>query len=223
MHLLKVSICIEPTEHAQKQRPYFLRFMDMTFTMYHRKVESYAYMDDGVLELCIKHHECGVALPPQMPMICYDKHDTGTTEAKANCPRLQRIAALRNELAEHFPECEQDGAGRVGEELFVVMCLLPDLYVVIPSDSCMFRQKDGRRATLFEGVADVVAYGKKRIKPSLHIRSDEVGGYADRWVVCFSDRWPAGARKPRSAPCPRRSPEAGVSRSDGRSVFQEAG
>jgi len=52
MPIAQLRICLDPAEYARRRRPYFIRFMDGDFKFHQRKVESFSFVRDCVLEVC---------------------------------------------------------------------------------------------------------------------------------------------------------------------------
>lgn len=146
-HLLtSVRICIDQEEYARRRRPFFIRYIDCQFRFKHRRVESYAFVQDCVLEVTFLTDTAEDLFVTQMPLVCFDPNDDGrkADEDDPDAPfrsayrrRSKDIARIRDELDQHFPECEQEGTGYLDDDcrMFMVMHLLPDFRVVISTSA----------------------------------------------------------------------------------------
>jgi len=149
MPLAHLRICLDSAEYARRRRPYFIRFMDSDFKFHQRKVESFSFVRDCVLEVCFDASE---TLPSQMPQLCYDPADSGEKDdSEGECgfrevyrTKCERIASVRDELDARFPQCCQEGVGYLdNNDMFAVVRLLPDFCVAITSMVTIFHWTKG--------------------------------------------------------------------------------
>ena len=184
MPIVQLRICLDPAEYARRRRPYFIRFMDGDFKFHQRKVESFSFAHDCVLEVCFDACE---TLPAQMPLVCYDPDDSGEQDdsergfREVYRSKCERIAAVREELDAHFPLCEQEGVGYLDDnDMFAVIRLLPDLCVAVTSMVTIFRWTKGiaMDSMRFETVDKVVCYADRAYPGmrtgGLYFRAEEV-------------------------------------------------
>ena len=142
--LVRMQICLSLKEYARKRRPYFVRFIDMQGKQRHEPVESYDYSADCVLTVTF-HHDQSQAHPVQTPVVCFDPTDDEDEEemsystenmhtAKGYMKVYGRVAQVRDELAEHFPECKQMDIGFMDTAVLAFVRLRGSFVVAVSSD-----------------------------------------------------------------------------------------
>lgn len=143
---VRMQICLSPEKYAMKLRPYFVRFMDTRGEQRHVPVESYSYAHDCVLSVVFAHDE-KEASAAQSPVVCFDPDDTGVNHEGSNSIEssvciytadeytrmFQRVADVRDKLAEAFPGCRQLDMGFMNDRLLIVFELKGFFSVAVSS------------------------------------------------------------------------------------------
>ena len=199
MSLTHLRICLDSAEYDKKRRPYFIRFMDNDFKLHHRKVESFSFVRDSVLEVSFLFDEALEKLPSQMPLVCYDPEDDGGMDESESergfreiyRSKCERIAAVRNQLDAHFPQCDQEGIGYLdNNDMFAVIRLLPNFSVAVTSTVSIFLWDKGVTidSIHFKTVSKVVRYADRHY-PGM--RAVESGSYfkADQALFRHAATW----------------------------------
>lgn len=177
---VRMQICLSPEKFALKLQPFFVRFMDTRGRQRHVPVESYCYTHDCVLSVIFSHDE-KEASATQSPVVCFDPADNGGENEGLNIESsvciytsdeyarmYQRVACVRDKLAEAFPGCRQLDLGFMDDRMLVVFRLKGFFDVAVSSGEDM----------------PIFAWDKEFLKPLTQAKPKlGMGFIVQMWVV----------------------------------------